>query len=385
MKLIRRKGKGDLSGSIYRPKYRDKNGDLVESQVYWVKYYKDGKPLRESTKTTNYDDAVAFLADRMADVTKGKTPNIKLNRVKFSDLSEDFLSDYRINGRKSLKRAEISIAHIKAFFGNMLVIELDSSKVMKYIEHRMGADISNGTINRELAALKRMLNLGAQCTPPKVDRVPHIPMLKLNNVRQGFFEHGEFVAVRDALPSYLKGMVTFGYKTGWRKSEITGLKWADVDLQNWTVRLNVGETKNEKGRIVYLDSELQEILADLWQARKTSGKLTEYVFMNTDGTDRIKKFDTAWATACKRVGIPGKLFHDLRRTSIRNMVRAGTPEVVAMKISGHRTRSVFDRYNIVSEEDLKQAAMRQEEYLNSVTGKETGKVRQFESRAKSAK
>jgi integrase len=180
-------------------------------------------------------------------------------------------------------------------------------------------------------------------------------------------------------------MVTFAYKTGWRKSEITGLKWTDADLKNWTVRLNAGETKNEKGRIVYLDSELQEILADLWQSRKASGKLTEYVFMNTDGTDRIKKFDTAWTTACKRVGIPGKLFHDLRRTSIRNMVRAGTPEVVAMKISGHRTRSVFDRYNIVSEEDLKQAAMRQEEYLNSVSGKETGKVMKFETRAKSAK
>jgi integrase len=385
MKLIRRKGKGDLPGSIYRPKYRDKDGNLIESMVYWVKYYKDGKPLRESTKTTDYDEAVAFLADRVADVTKGKTPNIKLNRVKFDNLSEDFLSDYRINGKKSLKRAEISVAHLKAFFGNMLVIELDSSKVMKYIEHRMGGNISNATINRELAALRRMLNLGAQCTPAKVDRVPHISMLKVNNVRQGFFEHSDFVAVRDVLPSYLKGMVTFAYKTGWRKSEITGLKWTDADLKNWTVRLNAGETKNEKGRIVYLDSELQEILADLWQSRKASGKLTEYVFMNTDGTDRIKKFDTAWTTACKRVGIPGKLFHDLRRTSIRNMVRAGTPEVVAMKISGHRTRSVFDRYNIVSEEDLKQAAMRQEEYLNSVSGKETGKVMKFETRAKSAK
>ena len=385
MKLIRRKGKGDLPGSIFRPKYRDKNGELVESQVYWVKYYKDGKPLRESTKATDYDEAVAFLADRVADVTKGKTPNIKLNRVKFDNLSEDFLSDYRINGKKSLKRAEISVAHLKAFFGNMLVIELDSSKVMKYIEHRMGGNISNATINRELAALRRMLNLGAQCTPAKVDRVPHISMLKVNNVRQGFFEHSDFVAVRDVLPSYLKGMVTFAYKTGWRKSEITGLKWTDADLKNWTVRLNAGETKNEKGRIVYLDSELQEILADLWQSRKTSGKLTEHVFMNADGTDRIKKFDTAWATACKRVGVPGKLFHDLRRTSIRNMVRAGTPEVVAMKISGHRTRSVFDRYNIVSEEDLKQAAMRQEEYLNSASGKETGKVMKFEIRAKSVK
>lgn len=101
MKLIRRKGKGDLPGSIYKPKYRDKDKNLVESQVYWVKYYKGGKPLRESTQTTEYDEAVTFLASRVADVTKGKTPNIKLNRVKFDDLCEDLFTDYRINGKRA--------------------------------------------------------------------------------------------------------------------------------------------------------------------------------------------------------------------------------------------------------------------------------------------
>jgi integrase len=274
-------------------------------------------------------------------VTKGKTPNIKLNRVKFSDLCEDFLSDYRINGKKSLVRAEISVAHLKDFFGNMLVIELDSSKVMKYIEHKMGADIPNATINRELAALRRMPNLGARCTPPKVDRAPHA-MLKESNVCKGFFKKSDFISLRDALPSYLKPMVTFAYKTGWRKEEVVGLKRSEVDLNNSTVRLNPGETKNDKGRTVYLDTELQAMFTDLWEARKASGNLTEYVFMNADGTGKIKRITAAWTTACKRVGIPTKLFRDLRRTAVRNMIRANTPEVVVRKISGHRTRSVFE-------------------------------------------
>ena len=359
MKLIRRKGKGDLPGSIYKPKYRDKDKNLVESQVYWVKYYKGGKPLRESTQTTEYDEAVTFLASRVADVTKGKTPNIKLNRVKFDDLCEDLFTDYRINGKKSLDRTKISVAHLEKFFGDVRAIDIDTSKIRQYIEGRLNDGAANATVNRELAGLKRMLNLGLQCE--KVDRVPHVPMLKENNVRKGFFEKSEFLSLREALPSYLKPLVTFAYKTGWRTGEVKGLKWSDVDLDNGTVRLNVGETKNDKGRTIYLDTELQDIFADLWRARKESGKLTEYVFMNERGTGGVKTFRTAWANACEAAGIPGKLAHDFRRSAVRNMIRANTPEVVAMKISGHKTRSVFDRYNIVSEDDLREAAMRQED------------------------
>ena len=104
----------------------------------------------------------------------------------------------------------------------------------------MNEGTANATIHRELSALKWMLNLGAKQTPPKVDPVPYISMLKENNVRQGFFEHGEFVALRDALPSYLKGFVTFGYKTGWRFSEVAKITWSQVDLDNGIVRLEAG-------------------------------------------------------------------------------------------------------------------------------------------------
>jgi integrase len=118
---------------------------------------------------------------------------------------------------------------------------------------------ANTTINRELAALKRMLNLGAQQTPPKVDRVAYIPLLKENNARKGFFEHGEFLAVKDALPSHLKGFVTFAYHSGWRLSEIAGLTWGQADRNPGIVTLEVGETKNDEGRTVYLDNELKEV------------------------------------------------------------------------------------------------------------------------------
>ena len=148
--------------------------------------------------------------------------------------------------------------------------QITSPKINDYILHRMNEGVANATINRELSALKRMLNLGARQTPPKVDRVPDISMLKENNARQEFFEHAEFVALRNALPSYLKGFVTFGYKTGWRFSEVAKMTWRQVDLDNGIVRLEAGETKNDDARTVYLDDELQQVFVDQWESRKTT-------------------------------------------------------------------------------------------------------------------
>jgi integrase len=364
---------------------------------YWIKYYRNGKPYYESAKSKKESDAKRLLKKREGEISQGKIPGIYFDRVRFEELTEDFLTDYRINGKKSLKKAEGSVGHLRDYFGGLRVTQITTPKIQAYIEQRsrwtcneckqvfpaseiedtkaavcpycnsedLAKGAANATINRELAALKRMLNLGAQQTPPKVDRVPYIPMLKENNIRKGFFEHGDFLALRDALPDYLKGFVTFAYHTGWRVSEIAGLTWGHVDLENGIVRLEVGDTKNDEGRTVYMDDELRQVVHQQWELRKKAKRLLPYVFLNPDGDDRVKRFDKAWKTACKDAGIGKRLFHDFRRTAVRNMVRSGIPESVAMKISGHKTRSVFERYNIVNDADLRLAAHRQEAYLKS--------------------
>jgi integrase len=205
-------------------------------------------------------------------------------------------------------------------------------------------------------------------------RFPYIPMLKENNVRKGFFEHENFLSLHDALPSYLQGFVTFAYMTGWRISEIIGLKWSQVDLNQGSVRLEAGTTKNDDARTVFLDEELKAVFAGQAEARKKAGKLVAYVFPGKDGFSRIRDIRGAWEAACNKAKIGRRLFHDLRGTAVRNMVRAGVPERVAMTISGHKTRSVFDRYNIVSEADLKLASQKQEEYLGNVTGTISGTI-----------
>ena len=146
---------------------------------------------------------------------------------------------------KTLAKAERCVRYLKEAFGGINATEISTDKVNRYIEDRQGEGTANGTINRELAALKRMLNLGAQHEPPLVERVLHISMLKESSPRSGFFEADEFKNMRDFLPDYLKGIVTFGYKTGWRISEILNLTWSKVDMEKGIVRLEKGETKND--------------------------------------------------------------------------------------------------------------------------------------------
>ena len=291
--------------------------------VYWIKYYRNGKPYRESTKSKKEADAKRLLKRREGEISEGKLPGVYFDRVRFDDLSEDYLSDFRINAKKSLKRAENCLVHLKRFFEGFRVPDITTPKIQHYIEKRMLEGAANATINRELSALKRMLNLAARQTPPKVERVPYFPMLKENNTRKGFFEHEDFLALRDALPSYLKGFVTFGYKYGWRLSEIAKLTWSQVDRTSGIVRLEVGETKNNEARTVYLDEELKAIYERQWELRKEIMKLLPFVFLNRTGTDRIKRFDKVWEKACRDAKIGVRIFHDLRRTAVRNLVRSG--------------------------------------------------------------
>jgi integrase len=334
-------------GSIYK-----------RGNIFWIKYYRNGKSYRESSKSNRKADAKRLLRKREGEIAEGKIPGVLFDRVRFEDLIEALFTDYKINGRKSLDRAELSVnKHLEPFFNGMRVVDITTPIINDYISLRLKQKAANATINRELSALKRMFTLAMRSTPPRISNVPFIPTLAENNVRTGFFEHKDFLALRKALPDYLKNLVTFAYYTGWRLREILGLTWDRVDIHNGTVRLEADDTKNHEARTLYSGGEILSLLKDQFRNRQLHCR---YVFHRKGR--QIKQLRKSWATACKKTGLEGKFFHDLRRTAVRNMIRAGVPERVAMSISGHKTRSVFDRYNIVSPQDLVDATEKIDSY-----------------------
>ena len=340
-------------GSVYRRK---------DSPFLWIAYWRNGKQYQESAKTTDWDEANDLLKVKEAEIVQGQVPSALLKKVTFDELAKDFLTDYTINARKSLDRANLSVNRLREYFGGWKVHSISTPSIRQYIERRLGAGACPASINRELAALKRMFNLGNQCTPPKVPVVPHIPMLKENNVRTGFFEEGEYKALMAEAAEHIRPIIAFAYVTGWRKAEILGLKWNQVDLKERTVRLNPGMSKNDEGRVVFLAKGLLEVFKEMFTQRRLG---CDYVFQHHG--EPVRSFRGAWDGACARAKLGVRLFHDLRRTAVRNMVRSGVPERVAMMVSGHKTRSVFERYNIVSLKDLQDCADRMSDRYETVT------------------
>ena len=141
-------------------------------------------------------------------------------------------------------------------------------------------------------------------------QVPHIPMLKEKNIRKGFFEHDEYQGLINALPSYIKPIVGFAYRTGWRKSEILNLTWDRIDFKENIVRLEAGESKNSEGRTIYLDSALSDIL--LGQKKDSPFAVVPNAFPPRRRKD-IMDFGRTGLTTCEKIGLLGRLFHDLRR------------------------------------------------------------------------
>ena len=326
-------------------------------EIWWIQYYGHGQLYRESTKSTLKSVATARLRMREGDIGQGKLPALHAEKTRFEDLARLYLQDYRINGRKTAYRAQELVNRLSDQFSGFHARVITTQHLLGYIDRRLSEGVTPATINRELAALKRMFRLAARQTPPLVSTIPHIPHLKEHNVRQGFFTDEEYTILRAALPDHLKVPFILAYWTGMRMGEVLMLRWEQVDLAEGFLRLEPGTTKSGRGRLIPLPVEVCVVLRQ-WKDQ-TSRRYPAGPWVCHYRGQRLARIQKKlWDKICQRVGLTDKLFHDLRRTAIRNMVRRGISERIAMEISGHRTRSVFDRYDIVSEADIHEARTR---------------------------
>jgi integrase len=364
-------------GAIYRPKYRAKDGTIRESRVWWVRFRQHGRTVRQSTETTSESKARAFLREREGRVALNLPVSPQGDRLTLDEAAAMIRDDYTANGRKSASSLELRLAHLRRHLGGAVrLARLTTRHVEAYKAARLAEGAKPATINRELAALRRMATLARRQHGLVVPF--EIAPFEERNARRGFFEADALEAVCQHLRPELAALARVAFITGWRKSELRSRQWSHVDFEAGWLRLEPEETKNREGRQFPLIPALRAILeqqrARVEARQKATGRIIPWVFAGDDGAP-VGDFKKAWATACIKAGffrvvavgaprmdgsqptrkVPTRLFHDFRRTAVRNLVRAGIPETTAMEMTGHKTRSVFKRYAIVDEGMLREA------------------------------
>jgi integrase len=266
---------------------------------------------------------------------------------------------------------------LRAVFGTDRARRITDARVRAYTADRLDDKAKPATVNKELGVLKRMFKLAVEGKRLSKASMPNIKLLRENNTRTGFVKPADFRRLRDALPDYLRDAVSFLYASAWRVGEMRTLEWTDVerdkdDKRPVAIKLRAEVSKNRRSRTLMLEGELLEIIKRRFAARRLG---CPFVF-HQDGQP-IGDFRKAWRTACKtaskaikddpsaRLALASALVHDLRRSGIRNAIRAGVTETIVMAMSGHETRAVFDRYNISDDADLAAAAKKITAYVQS--------------------
>lgn len=371
-------------GSIYRPKYRGKDGVVREAAVWWVRFRQHGKTVRQSAEMTDERKARAFLREREGKVALNIPVSARGDRLTLDDAATMIRDDYAVNRRRSAGDLESRIVHLRRQLGGTTRLgRLTTGAIERYKQARLAEGAASATVNRDLACLRRMATLARRqygLVAPFA-----VVMLEERNTRKGFFETDAFEAVCRHLRPELDALARAACITGWRKSDLRSRQWTPhVDLQAGWLRMEPHETKNGEGRQFPLVPELRAVLeaqrARVQDIQKKTTRVVPWVFARGDGAP-VGNFRKAWRTACIKAGffrieraqekrsgfrwdatlgawtrkVPTRIFHDFRRTAVRNLIRAGIPETTAMAMTGHKTRSVFKRYAIVDEAMLREA------------------------------
>lgn len=348
---------------------------------WWVAYYapRAGRSVehREAAGQTEAE-AKKLLRRRMQEIAAHRLGarsfgGPRQERVTVDEILAGLERDYEIRGRRALPQLRSHLVHVRAFFSMDRAIAVNGQQVRDYIQKRQAEKAAAATINHEVKALGRAFSIAVE--GGVLSTVPKFPLLREQNARQGFFERAEFETVLNAIEnSDLRDFCEWFFLTGMRPGEIRSLTWEGFDSETMTLRLHGRDAKTGYARGLTLEGEYRKVI----ERRVAARRLGTSLIFHREGKP-IGDFRKTWQAACveARVGqmidLPnkkkryvGKRLYDLRRTAVRNMIRAGVPERVAMEVSGHRTRATFDRYNITSERDMREALLKTSAYVEGL-------------------
>jgi integrase len=333
-------------------------------RVWWIEYYLDGQRKRERIGPNK-----AAAEQRLREVLSARTEGRHIHkspdtRTTFRELSKWYLDLAEVKAKKSFDRDQALVRKLEPFFGERLLKDITPAMVEAYKQKRIG-EISYrkqptkpATVNRELACLQAIFNRAVRNQRAERNPTKGVRPLKLNNVRDRVLSRDEYERLIALLPVYLQPAVRLAYYTGMRKGEILNLTWDQVDLREGFIHLEPEDTKTQEGRSVPLNEELIFMLQAM-----PRGLPGVHVFSYKG--QPIRGIKRSFKTACRNAGIEDFTFHDLRHTAINNWRLAGHDYFRIMAASGHKTMSVFKRYNTVSREELKALVGRKSDMLDT--------------------
>ncbi len=334
------KTRGLPSGSIY-----------LRGNIYWLKYYVPGKPkpVRISSGTSDIEASTALLRQKMARASLHFEHTIDPDRVRCSQLLDLLIEDYKYEERASAGDVEKRVEkHLRPHFGHLVAKDVGTTELKRYVAARR-REAAQATVNKELAFLRRAFRLGYRHEPKLVLSVPYFPIKAVDNAREGVVTHTQYQAVLPFLPPYARIALVISFHTGARKGEIRKIRLDRVRLDDGIIDLarktTKGTTERRQARHLPIYGEMR---AELERYLGTISRECPYLLQRNGRP--VLSFYKTWKRACAKAHIPAAMFHDLRRTAVTNMIDAGLSEVEAMSISGHKTHSVFERYNIKSAE-----------------------------------
>jgi integrase len=375
---------------------RKGEGSLFQHNGYWFYTYGytvDGRQRKKKkclgsvenfkTEAAAWTEARRVRNDFVSDIKAGKTTTPKVESVTCGELLSEYVAHLKAKNKPAAYVIEKCIeANIRPFFGPIKVSRLETRHFEQYRAMRTET-VSNATVDHDFTYLKSALMFEYKKTPSRVVKVPHILKSGEDNVRSGFLEFEGYEKVLAELPISLKCIFVVGYHIGNRKGALLELKWPQVDFTSGVVRFVRMQNRKPVPMAAPIYGDMGEWLLRQREFRDKHFPKCEFVFFwypidceidptlkaghggrrNGPGTP-MKSFYDSWREAVKDAGFPNLLFHDLRRSAVRNMVeKIGMSEKRAMEISGHKTRSCFERYHIVSLADIQESGAKMDHWI----------------------